>query len=120
MKKNESLFSCGKINKYFLIPFLCPIFCFLSKLFLELYVRNENGNNEKFKKKAFLISSITSLSYITGGILYFIFNIRTKAEITKKSSENKIDKEANIKNIFYFIYYIIIFKLFFNKKYILL
>ena len=37
MVKNESLFSFGKINKYFIIPFLCPIFCFLLNHFFKLY-----------------------------------------------------------------------------------
>ena len=38
MEKNECLFSFGKINKYFLIPFLCPIFFFLLGIFILLYI----------------------------------------------------------------------------------
>ena len=49
MKKNERIFSFGKINKYFIIPFLCPIFHFLSGYSLRLYstIPNENEVNEK-------------------------------------------------------------------------
>jgi len=87
MKKNECIFSFGKINKYFLFPFLCPIFCYLANLFFDLYVEtlNNNPTDEKIKKKLYFLSSIYPLSYFGGGLLYFITYIRTKTETSKKS-----------------------------------
>jgi len=89
MEKNENLFSFGKINKYFIIPFLCPIFLFLTNYFISLYVniffyeiKFDDDNDDKlyydlFKRKSYLISSIAFLSYFAGGSLYFISYIRT-------------------------------------------
>ena len=106
MKKNENLFSCGKINKYFMIPFLCPISCFLTNLFLDLYAKEYNNYTMLIKKKPFLFSIFTPLAYLGGGLLYFIASIRIKTESTKKSSENKKDKEANETSSSYSIEYI--------------
>jgi len=87
MKKNECIFSFGKINKYYLFPFLCPIFCFLANFFFDLYVEipNKNLTDKKIKKKLYFLSSIYPLSYFGGGLLYFITYIRTKTETSKKS-----------------------------------
>ena len=36
-KNNKtSLITFAKLNKYFLIPFLCPVFCMLTNFFLNL------------------------------------------------------------------------------------
>jgi len=82
MKKNESLFSFGKLNKYFIIPFLCPIFCFLANYFLKLYNNEISKSKEKYdiKNKLFLISFSLFLSYFVGGLLYCISYIRTQTE----------------------------------------
>ena len=96
MKKNKCLFSFGKLNKYFIIPFLCPIFCFLANYLLKLYIsvhnlviKVENGENDNnIMKKAYLISCSISFSYLGGGLLYFISYIRTNTEKSKKSSGN--------------------------------
>jgi len=86
MGKNESLFSFGKINKYFINPFLCPIFCFITNYFIDLYififVDEKRIDDDKlyrdfFKKKSYLISSTFLSSYFVGGFLYFISYIRT-------------------------------------------
>ena len=103
MEKNKCLFSCGKINKYFIIPFICPIFCFLTNHFYDLYVKflleNINDKNlfdDKIKKKLYLLSLIFSLSYLGGGLLYFVTYIRSKTEALKKSNENKNDKTRTV------------------------
>jgi len=90
MEKKECLFSCGKINKYFIIPFLCPIFCFLENYFFELYaeIPNKNSSDEKIKKKLYFLSSAYSLSYFGDGLLYFITYIRSKTEASKKSASS--------------------------------
>ena len=95
MKKNENLFSCGKINKYFIIPFLSPMFCFCTNLFLDLFIKENKNYTILINKKPFLFSLISPLAYLGGGLLYFISGIRIKTENTKKSSKNKKDKEAN-------------------------
>ena len=93
MEKKECLFSFGKINKYFIIPFLCPIFCFLANYFFRLYTKipyensmDENSIHNKVRKKLYFLSSIFSLTYLGGGLLYFIAYIRTKTEAPKKST----------------------------------
>ena len=103
MEKKECLFSCGKINKYFIIPFICPIFCFLGNLFYDLYIKllNENTNvgnsyDDIIKKKLYLISCSFSLNYFGGGLLYFISYIRTKTETSRISSVNKNDRTRNV------------------------
>jgi len=94
MKKYKCLFSFGKINKYFIIPFLCPIFCFLRTFFVILYVEipNENDIDKKINNKIYLLSSSASLSYFGGGLLYFISYIRSKPKHTNKLNENKKDR----------------------------
>ena len=103
MEKKECLFSCGKINKYFIIPFICPIFCFLGNLFYDLYIKlpNENTNvgnsyDDKIKKKLYLISCSFSLNYFAGGLLYFISYIKTKTETSRISSVNKNDRTRSV------------------------
>ena len=71
-KRKEHLFSFATINKYFIFPFLCPIFCFLANFFLSL-ISKDNGLNHK----DFLFSLFVHLSYLGGGLLYFISSIRT-------------------------------------------
>ena len=94
MEKNKCFFSFGKINKYFIIPFLCPIFCFLKVYFTKLYVKipNENDIENKIKNKIYLISSTDSLSYFGGGLLYFISYIRSRTKQQKESNENKKER----------------------------
>jgi hypothetical protein len=103
MEKKECLFSCGKINKYFIIPFICPIFCFHGNLFYDLYIKllNENTNvgnsyDDIIKKKLYLISCSFSLNYFGGGLLYFISYIRTKTETSRISSVNKNDRTRSV------------------------
>ena len=100
MNKNKSLISFGKINKYFIVPFLCPIFCFLANYFIELYLESKANNEKeienKIKEKIYLLSSTVSLSYFGGGLLYFISYIRTKTTDTKKSINYKKDKVNSI------------------------
>ena len=80
IKKNY-LFSFTKINKYFIFPFLSPIFCFLANLFLGL-IRQDKG----IKSIEFLFSITVSSTYIFGGLLYFISWIRTKTEQTRENA----------------------------------
>ena len=80
-KRKEHLFSFAKINKYFIFPFLCPIFCFLANLFLS-FISKDNV----LKNKEFLFSLLIHLSYLGGGLLYFISSLRTKTEQTRNEA----------------------------------
>jgi hypothetical protein len=80
-KRKEYLFSFTTINKYFIFPFLCPIFCFLANLFLS-FISKDNGLNNK----DFLFSLLIHLSYLGGGLLYFISSLRTKTEQTRNEA----------------------------------
>ena len=80
-KRKENLFSFATINKYFIFPFLCPIFCFLGNLFLSFILKDNGLNN-----KDFLCTFLIHLSYIGGGLLYFISSIRTKTEQTRNEA----------------------------------
>ena len=80
IKKNY-LFSFTKLNKYFIFPFLSPIFCFLANLFLGL-IRQDKG----IKSIEFLFSITVSSTYTFGGLLYFISWIRTKTEQTRENA----------------------------------
>jgi len=94
MEKKGCLISFGIINKYFIIPFLSPVFCYLSNYFIELYIDTKvnNESNDMIKDKIYLISTIVSLSYFGGGLLYFITYIRAKTKDTKESLNNKKDR----------------------------
>ena len=92
MEKNGCLISFGKINKYFIIPFLSPIFCYLANYCIELYINtklnNENKIEDIMKDKIYLVSTTASLSYFGGGLLYFISYIITKTKNVKKNGLN--------------------------------
>ena len=108
--KKESLFSFSKFNKYFLIPFLCPIlkvfsFFFVNKI--EKIVRDEENNKDKDNKNEikihkfeFLLAFIFSFNYILSGLLYFvdIFRIKTK---TTKNNTIIYNKEESSKDLIY-------------------
>ena len=94
--KKECLFSFDRINKYYLFPFLAPIFCMLANFFLYL-VRNKI--NDKEGNYEFILSIFINFSYIFGGSIYFISFIRTKTEETKEHAI--IHKNRNSLNLIY-------------------
>ena len=69
-KKQIIIFS--KLNKYFLIPFICPIFYVISNIFMDLIVKAKVIN-----KKEFFDSICIGLNFFFVGLFYFIpyFNI---------------------------------------------
>ena len=82
-QKKLPLFSCAKISKYFLIPFIVPLFCaaisfIVKKLFLD------NGKIDKIK---FYLPKIEFITQILGGCLYFIYKKNNQKENQKKSDE---------------------------------
>ena len=86
-KKKECLFSCNRMNKYYLLPFLVPLVCYSTKFFSEPMKMNDgkisNVNDvslENCHTFVFLYQMINSTSLIFGGLLYFVSIIRTKTD----------------------------------------
>ena len=94
--KKEHLLSFAKINKYYLLPFLAPIFCMLGNYFIHLLNKN---NKNKDNKLEFTFSIFINLTYISGGLLYFISFIRTKTEESKDKAI--VYKERKTINLIY-------------------
>ena len=80
IQKKECFISFAKINKYYLFPFLAPIFCMTSNYLLHL-INKENYHNIEFTLALFV-----NFAYILGGSLYFITYIREKTEETKNNA----------------------------------
>jgi hypothetical protein len=74
----ECLFSFGKINKYFIFPFLCPIICMICNYLIISIIQEFHLEN-----KQFFLSTFINSTYIGGGLVYFISWIRTKTEETR-------------------------------------
>ena len=93
--KKRQLFSFTTINKYFIFPFLSPIFCFLCNFFIDL-IQKEKKNNSEFS-----IGIVYHLSYLGGGLLFFISSIRTQTEKTRNDAiVYKKDERPKIKYIY--------------------
>ena len=82
--KENSIITFAKLNKYFLFPFLSPFFCMLSN-YLFAYVLKSNVIKKIFFKFIFF-----QLSYVIGGLLYFISYYKQK-----KKRRNELNKENN-------------------------
>ena len=80
-EKDECLFSFAKINKYYLFPFLAPIFCCTGNYFIHSMYRE----NKSMEMHFFLLIFI-DLSYLLGGLLYFVSFIRTKTNETRNDA----------------------------------
>lgn len=93
--KKDYLFSFTKINKYFIFPFISPIFCFISNIFLGLIFEVNGINNREF-----FFSIFITVPYIIGGLLYFISWIRTKTFETRDNALIYKRKSTFIKYIY--------------------
>ena len=89
--KKECLFSFAIINKYFIFPFLCPIFCMLTN---SSYLLVDGDINDE-KKHNFLNCMLQFLSYLPGGLLYFVTFIRTKTNETRNKAIINIESSPN-------------------------
>ena len=91
-KQKQKLITFAKLNKYFIFPFLCPIFCTIWNYFFS------HANKSKVVTNAFIIIIIFyQLPYIIGGLLlYFVSYFQQK-----KIKINENDKEKSDKNIEY-------------------
>ena len=78
--KKKKYFSCAKINKYFIFPFLSPIFIFIREVLLE-YAKGKTSGVRKILQYEFNDGLMHS-AFI---LLYFISYLRTKT--TKKDNK---------------------------------
>ena len=76
--KKECLFSFAKINKYYLFPFISPIFCCTANFFIHTISKG----NSHMENHLFLTLYI-DLSYLLGGLLFFISSIRSSTNETR-------------------------------------
>ena len=84
----KSVITFSKLNKYFLIPFLIPVFCVLSNVFMDLIAESKAKNILDFFE--FIV---IDLSYIFAGLLYFIPYF--KVNFNKKNDSLSINKRNN-------------------------
>ena len=96
--EKEYLFSFAKINKYYLFPFLAPIFCCLGNYFIHS-VKNEYDNDTIDMNLFFLI--YIDLSYLLGGLFYFISFIRTKTYETRNNAIQYKERSSSIVKYIY-------------------
>ena len=94
--KKDCLFSFAKLNKYFIIPFVCPIISMACN-----YLINEIIDVIGFENREFLLISYVEITYIGGGVVYFISWIRRKTEETRDKANIYKDKERSASSITY-------------------
>ena len=87
--EKKCLFSFAKINKYFIIPFLCPIIGFLANIFIQLMQDNAGLKVDLY----FPVTMFACLTYFGGGLLYFVSYIRTKTEETRNNAITYKERE---------------------------
>ena len=104
--KKECLFSFSKLNKYYLIPFLCPIICFLTN-YMIFNIKISLGEKDVayefvgHKKKDFFINMMIAFFYTIAGLLFFITKLRIKTEKTKnKPINNRTLSSSSIELIY--------------------
>ena len=83
--KKKHLISFAKINKYFIFPFLCPIFNVLAIYFWR---KIESLNDKMMNEYIHFI--LNDLSYILGGTPYILLYYRQKENKYNDSDANKI------------------------------
>ena len=94
-KEKKYLFSFAKINKYFIFPFLCPIFCMICNYFIE-----KINNDEGLKNKECFLAIIECTTFIGGGLLYFISSLREKTEETRDNAHEYAERRTSIRLIY--------------------
>ena len=77
-KKNKSLISCTKMNKYFLFPFITPIFI----TFRDSMIYTIINKNDKINFNLVYMLSISSC-LVMAGTLYFTIDLKEFVERIK-------------------------------------
>jgi hypothetical protein len=90
-EKKKTFFSFTKMNKYYIIPFITPLFCFTCN-FLYKSLRNESNELDLF-----FFQILYSISDIIAGLIYFTHlseikngNLNSKIIKSKKKNKSKI------------------------------
>ena len=96
-KQTEKYITFAKINKYFLIPFLCPVSCMMANFFI-LLIRESNV----IKKGEWVFPIYVELSYVSAGLLHFISYFREKIDDGKDSIVYR--ERVSVSTRFSFIY----------------
>ena len=89
--KKECFISFGKLNRYYIIPFICPFIIFFRSLFLKLSNFNKNGYESTFQYEL-----NESLKCSACGLLFFISCLLSKSENETKEAKN--NDQQNYKN----------------------
>ena len=79
-ENKKSLITFAKLNKYYLIPFLAPVFCMLGNFFIYRI-----RGIKVVKHEEFILTSYIILSYVGAGSFYFISKFRQKIEEAKEN-----------------------------------
>ena len=95
-KKNKSLISCTKMNKYFLFPFITPIFI----TFRDSMIYTIINKNDKINFNLVYMLSISSC-LVMAGTLYFTIDLKEFVERIKtiKILKNYVRIKNNVKKI---------------------
>jgi hypothetical protein len=104
--KKSNLFSFTKINRYFIFPFLSPIFIFIRDYLISKAKLKDNG-----VKATFQYEVMDGLMHSVCGIFYLIYFIRTrpiKATSERRNSLTFKSKESKNKNLKIFLLILVI------------
>lgn len=80
-KKNIGIITCTKMNKYYLFPFITPIFITIRDIMINS-IMEENSKDEDISFY-FIYASCISIFLALGGLIYFLFDIRVFIEKRK-------------------------------------
>ena len=94
-KQKKPFITFAKINKYFVIPFLTPIFCMLANFFLILI-----SETKVIKHPEFILLIFCLTSYISAGLFYFVSKLRQKVEGAKNIIIYRERTSSSIKYIY--------------------
>ena len=92
--KKKKCISCGKINKYFIIPFLSPIFIFIRDVLLDQAKKKTSGIRQILQYDLY-----DGLMHSSCIILYIIEYVRIGKEQKKEKKNEENNNEKNIVEI---------------------
>ena len=87
----NSLITIAKLNKYFLFPFICPLFCVFTNFFLAKI------NELQVIKREYILLFFVELSYAVGGLLYFVSYFKQKDNKESQTYNYKMKFLKNLK-----------------------
>ena len=87
-EEKKCLISFTKLNRYYIIPFICPFLIYFRSSFLKLSKFNGSG-----LKATFQYEFNESLKYCVCGMLYFILYCTTKNKKEKEGLNDDINKK---------------------------